>query len=155
MSISVRTRDDLVQAIALSWSRDTSNEPDRWTPDNPALGQCAVTALVVQDYLGGRLLRGLVGDVSHYWNQLPTGEELDLTQQQFQDFGVDSVGPRDREYVLSFTDTQRRYRSLLDLVSRQLGGQAETGVRPSQISSAVKADDRLGDAANARASVIR
>jgi hypothetical protein len=47
-----------------------------------------VTALVVQDFLGGELLEGkvFVGEVQegfHTWNKLPGGVELDLTREQF------------------------------------------------------------------------
>lgn len=120
MNTSHAKREALVRAIASSWSADTSNDPQRWNPDNPALGQCAVTALVVQDYLGGGLLRGMVGDVSHYWNQLPGGGELDLTRQQFVQPSVQGVAQRTRDYVLSNVDTRRRYAALSTLVSRRL-----------------------------------
>ena len=46
-------------------------------------GQCAVTALVVQDHCGGSILSGEVNGIPHYWNRLPTNEELDLTLRQF------------------------------------------------------------------------
>ncbi len=57
--------------------------------DGDPRGQCAVTALVVQDLLGGELLRGEIKDAagvvyeSHYWNQLPGGAEIDLTRGQY------------------------------------------------------------------------
>jgi hypothetical protein len=72
-----------------------------------------VTALVVQDFLGGELLRGLVCGESHYWNRLPDGTELDLTSEQFDTYRLD--GPpevRGRSYALSFSDTNRRYQLL-------------------------------------------
>ena len=43
-----------------------------WSSRWPSKGKCTVTALVVQDYLGGELLRAPVEDVSHYWNRLDT-----------------------------------------------------------------------------------
>lgn len=104
--------------IRLAWSKDTSSDPEGWGPENPAYGQCAVTALVVQDKLGGVLLRAKVGDVSHYWNRTDHGDEIDLTREQFPD-GTE-IGPgaeRSREYVLSFPDTERRYQRLRERVS--------------------------------------
>jgi hypothetical protein len=69
-----------------------------------------VTALIVQDQLGGTLLRARANGESHYWNRLPSGEQLDLTGEQFSEpveFGdISTVG---REYVLSFERTRRRY----------------------------------------------
>jgi hypothetical protein len=112
----------LQTALTKAWSRKTSADPAGWTEDNAALGQCAVTALIVQDYLGGGLRRGEVGSISHYWNILPFGEELDLTKHQFPaDVEIVNVEPRSREYVLSHPDTVRRYRALASAVRASLG----------------------------------
>lgn len=100
----------LAETLERAWLRQTSADPEHWAPDNPAWGQCAVTALVVQDTLGGELLRTTVDDVSHYWNRLPDGSEVDLTRQQFAaDATYGQVVAKDRQYVLSFPDTARRY----------------------------------------------
>ena len=54
-----------------------------WTPANPSRGQCAVTALVVHDLLGGLLLEAEVHHADgspqgfHYWNRL-AGLDVDL-----------------------------------------------------------------------------
>jgi hypothetical protein len=109
----------LVARLAQAWSSDTSSDPKHWSASNPAWGQCAVTALIVQDLLGGQLLRSTVGTISHYWNQLPSGDELDLTRQQFGEHTV--MGPvelRTREYVLSSPETVRRY----DELKRRVAG---------------------------------
>ena len=36
------------RALRASWTRDTSDDPDNWSETNRALGQCAVSALVVR-----------------------------------------------------------------------------------------------------------
>lgn len=87
-----------------------------WPNRNP-LGQCAVTALVIQDALGGKLKRGMVGAVSHYWNELEDGSEIDFTREQFAEFSVSDVAYRTREYVLSYPDTVARYEALRSAVS--------------------------------------
>ena len=48
---------ELETAICASWSRWTSDPVDHavWSAEPPARGQCAVTARVVQDLLGGEL----------------------------------------------------------------------------------------------------
>jgi hypothetical protein len=80
-----------------------------------------VTALVVQDYFGGDLRRGEVGAISHYWNVLPTGEELDLTRKQFgDDAQLTDPEPRTREYLLSNPGTARRYKELARAVRIEL-----------------------------------
>jgi hypothetical protein len=104
----------LARDVESAWAADTSTEPERWSATNPAWGQCAVTALVIQDALGGDLLRARVDGVSHYWNRLPSGEQVDLTRRQFLDGGRLESPPelRTREYVLSFPDTGHRYARL-------------------------------------------
>jgi hypothetical protein len=108
--MKTRDRTKLYQAISGAWSRSTSADPARWTESNPAWGQCAVTALLVQDALGGRLARTMIDGVSHYYNLLPTGEAVDLTRGQFPAGSVATDKTiRDRDYVLSFPETSRRY----------------------------------------------
>jgi hypothetical protein len=118
---------ELQSAIEASWRPETSNQPARWTRDNPALGQCAVTALVVQDFFDGDLLRTVVNGVSHYWNELPSGEEVDLTVHQFDHYVPDGREQRKRDYVLSFPDSLHRYMRLLELVTEYLEGQRGRG----------------------------
>jgi hypothetical protein len=110
LAVSERELDLLEEALKSAWSPETSADPEHWTLDNPARGQCAVTALVVQDEFGGDLIRATVDDVSHYWNRLPDGAEIDLTRRQFREDATYGAGEvRDREYVLSFPDTANRY----------------------------------------------
>jgi len=116
----------VTRALARSWSRDTSAVPDVWSEKTPALGQCAVSALVVQDLFGGELLRCDVGLTSHYWNGLPTGGEVDLTRHQFgSDFHPRSVENRSRDYVLSFPNTRTRYAKLRRRVTAWLSSRNE------------------------------
>jgi hypothetical protein len=113
--------EELEMALRQSWSRDTSSDPEGWSPRNPAWGQCAVTALVVHGYLGGELLRAVLHGKSHYWNRLPSGEIVDLTIEQFgRSLPLDSGEPRTQEYVMSFPATVRRYWLLLDSVQSRL-----------------------------------
>jgi hypothetical protein len=103
----------LRSSLAHAWGRETSAAPHDWTDTNPALGQCAVTALIVHDEFGGELLRAMVGGMSHYWNRLPSGEEVDLTRQQFSSEVVMPAGQvRPREYLLENADTLGRYHRL-------------------------------------------
>jgi 8-oxo-dGTP pyrophosphatase MutT (NUDIX family) len=89
----------LEHAVRAAWCRWTSDPVDQpgWSDANPASGQCASTALVVQDRFGGELLVAEVHEADgsrqglHYWNRLPDGRELDLTREQFRRGEV--VGP--------------------------------------------------------------
>ncbi|GLW27932.1 YunG family protein [Actinoplanes regularis] len=80
----------LESVLRTAWGRDTCDPHDLadWTPENPARGQCGVTALVVQELLGGELVVGehLVDGTrygDHYWNRLPGGRDVDFTFEQF------------------------------------------------------------------------
>src|ERR1022692_1406729 len=55
-----RLLSDIERAVRRSWGADTCPPEDRlrWTPDNPARGQCGVTAMVVNDLMGGELSAG-------------------------------------------------------------------------------------------------
>jgi hypothetical protein len=80
-----------------------------------------VTALVVQDYCGGAIVYGEVNGIPHYWNRLPSNVELDLTLQQFGKSARHSKAqPCGREFILSYPDTDRRYRELQERVSSRL-----------------------------------
>src|SRR6202140_5179705 len=95
------------------WSRETSYDPEKGTPENPTHGQCAITALVIQDLLGGDLLRAKGNGAEHYWNRLPDSRELDLTRDQFGSALTITAPDRvSREYVLSSSNTLRRYEQL-------------------------------------------
>jgi hypothetical protein len=86
------TLTDLESAISVSWSLDTCDPTDipTWTPAEPSQGQCAVTALVVHDLLGGLLLEAEVHHADgshqgfHYWNRF-AGVDVDLTRRQFRE----------------------------------------------------------------------
>jgi hypothetical protein len=85
----VFTLAELEQAIRSSWSVDTSDDPDEWSPENPSRGQCDITSLVVHDLVGGDVLAAgvfLNGErvESHMWNRLSSGVEIDLTRDQFR-----------------------------------------------------------------------
>lgn len=123
--VAQRDIDRVVAACAEAWSRDTTLDADGWSPTNPALGQCAVTSLVIQDLLGGQLLRGALPGGSHYWNLLEDGREVDATRGQFDgDFAPTEVQERAREYVLSFPETMSRYERLRARVAAALGDPA-------------------------------
>lgn len=85
--IDVETLRPILRA---AWGLDTCDPHDErdWHPGNPSRGQCGVTALIIQDLLGGELILGevFVGDAQvgyHYWNRLPDGRDVDLTADQF------------------------------------------------------------------------
>jgi hypothetical protein len=77
------TTQSIEKAIRQAWSRDTCYPlvQNKWSTQRPELGQCAVTALVVQDIFGGDIVYNSKFD--HFWNVLPSGRKVDLTKGQF------------------------------------------------------------------------
>jgi len=112
----------LIRPILLSaWCKDTASPvcQELWSTQNPAWGQCAVTALLLQDIFKGELLRTVVdGFWSHYYNRFPSGQEVDLTRGQFPKGTVVPYGqPIDRHHLLESeraqqAKTKERYESL-------------------------------------------
>lgn len=95
------TIEEIEHILRASWAADTCSPDDLarapWTSENPAWGQCDVTALVVHDILGGDLTLGEVylGDEKqgfHWWNRLANGVEVDLTREQFRDGQIVTEG---------------------------------------------------------------
>jgi hypothetical protein len=54
----------------------------QWTPDNPATGQCDVTALLVHELFGGDLLKTPLPAGDHFYNRI-AGRRYDLIGSQF------------------------------------------------------------------------
>jgi hypothetical protein len=84
------TVEELRTHFLAAWGPDTCypNMREEWNPDNPSRDQCGMTALVVQDILGGDLILAEVHVAGeqighHYWNRLPDGSHVDLTADQF------------------------------------------------------------------------
>jgi len=112
----------LIELLHRCYGADTAC--GEWKPTVPALNQCAVAALVVQDMCGGTILRAPMSDGDgHYYNAI-NGEHVDPTESQLEhidatvDFG--KASPRTRQYILSYPDTMRRYSILLGRLSALL-----------------------------------
>jgi hypothetical protein len=117
--------DALKHALRRSWSLDTCYPADKekWTIDRPAIGQCAVTSLVINDLFGGKIAYNR--QFKHYWNIFENGDMIDLTREQFgtSSFSVDSITTR--EYLLKSeralqANTPRRYALLKERVEKLL-----------------------------------
>jgi len=123
---------ELERAIRASWSLQSCDPVDLpdWCAHNPARGQCASTALVIQDHLGGELLFAEVLHADgarqgvHFWNRLPTGQEVDLTREQFI-YGETIQTPHviERPADTSVGRLATQYRTLSDRVRATLDQQ--------------------------------
>ena len=125
---------DIGRIISTCWNRRTSYDPVGWSNRNRAWGQCAVTALIVQDLFGGVVLRGFVNGIEHYWNRLPNDEEVDLTRKQFANVReVAAIAPASREFILASPSTASRYAELKRRVSMKVSATSNARRRRSAI----------------------
>lgn len=108
-------------ALAASWTARTASPLVAWTPHNPSSGQCAVSALVLQDYCGGKICRCVVAGTPHYFNRIDD-QVVDSTAAQFGAVAIDydTSTVRNRQRILRHADTRRRYELLKGRVERFL-----------------------------------
>lgn len=121
----------LEKALHKSWSKETSYCPAEWNELNPSFGQCAITALIVNDYFGGDIVwsEALLpnGQKIYHFSNMVKGKEVDLTCSQFPEGTIISKGVEKkkdfastREYLLSYEDKKLRYAVLKEKVKKFL-----------------------------------
>lgn len=109
---------EVCEIVSMSFDKDTCypNWVNRWNNNIKCLGQGAVAALVLNDFLGGKIMRCESETGSHYYN-LINGQIVDLTVFQFLQLpDYENGEERTREYLLSNEDTKKRYKLLLERV---------------------------------------
>ena len=109
-------KEQLMNVLLSSWSLASSS---KWTQENPAKGQCGVTALVVNDITGGEIRKTKLPEGWHFYNEVD-GTRYDLTASQFTKPIEYMNIPSNREEA--FTDTnEEQYHSLKQRVLSQIG----------------------------------
>jgi hypothetical protein len=121
----------IIDALQAAWGEDTAYDPNDWNERNRARGQCVVSSLVIQDYLGGELLRYSIDEndlhETHYVNKLDNGVILDTTASQYshpvnmriKPIQLDGFGSI-REKRLADISTRQRYETLKTRVANLL-----------------------------------
>lgn len=109
-------------ALRRAWSLETASQ---WSAENPANGQCNVTAAVIQDLFGGEILRTHMQGIWHYYNQID-GVRADFSDTQFTDPGARFDPPAHYDDIASSkaeamaTIPQREYDALKRALLREL-----------------------------------
>ena len=82
---SIRSPQELYDALRTVWCAETCAPRMRkdWSPENPTLGQCSITAFLVQDIFGGRVYGIPLGDGNYHLYNVAAGRCFDLTSEQF------------------------------------------------------------------------
>jgi hypothetical protein len=104
----------LEQALKKAWGKDTSYCPNE--NGSASRGQCAVSAMIIQDHIGGEICKVKVGSESHYFN-LINKEIFDLTRDQFLmpiDYSSHIYADRNKFHI----ETIQRYNTLKSRVDK-------------------------------------
>lgn len=107
---------ELRKVLEACWDIETAYHEDRrlWNKNNKSVGQCTVTALIVNDFFGGKIIRGYSRKhrLYHYWNEID-GVKIDLTFEQFHNSKPDIVFSdhicKSREELLKIKSVKTRY----------------------------------------------
>jgi hypothetical protein len=74
-------KEKLLKSFSVVWSKESSS---KWSKENPANGQCGVTALVVNELFGGDIFKTPTPDGWHYCNRI-NGKRYEFTESQFSE----------------------------------------------------------------------
>ena len=91
---------DLYDALLKLWCPDTCapRMREKWTSDNPTLGQCSITAFLAQDIFGGEVYGVKRPDGNYHCYNVVGACIFDLTSEQF--------GTEKLDYDCSFIQTR-------------------------------------------------
>lgn len=83
----IKTPIDLYDALSEIWCAYTCapRMQEQWTPENKTLGQCSITAFLVQDIFGGKVYGILRPGGNYHCYNVVDGCCFDLTSEQFED----------------------------------------------------------------------
>ena len=123
-----RTPRDYYDLLKTLWSADTCAPRMRgdWSAENPTHGQCSITAFLMQDIYGGRVL-GVPrrGGTFHCFNDVD-GCVFDLTSEQFgsEALDYDHCPEQRREVHFSKAEKKARYETLKARLTEALEARA-------------------------------
>ena len=121
----IHNLDDLFKILLKCYCKETaypSCQDEYNSYYDPTYGQCAVTAMIVNDIFGGTIHKIKVsGGCTHYFNKI-NDIYIDLTSDQFTLYEMDvKYEPNQkvpREYCGKNEDTAKRYNLLKELMSK-------------------------------------
>ena len=97
-----------------AWTKETAHPSyqDKWISTNPSIGQCLVTALLIQELKGSEIASCKVGKYSHFVNII-NGQIEDYTKEQFKiPVEYKKIALKERKLLLRNNDTLKRYELL-------------------------------------------
>ena len=121
---AVRDQRDLYDLLSAIWSKETCAPRYRaeWSEENKTLGQCSITAFLVQDIFGGEVCGvPLAGGGYHCYNVV-NGVRFDLTSEQFggEALVYDDCHPQSRAEHFADEEKYGRYLLLKERLSESI-----------------------------------
>jgi len=101
---------------------------EKWSEEDPSVGQCTITAVLVQEIFGGRIFAMTLEEGGfHHYNEVD-GRIFDLASEQMQGRTLvyDCAIERSAQELLERPERHQRYLYLKDKLDRELGLTDET-----------------------------
>ena len=115
---------DLYRALSSVWCAETCAPRMRadWSPDNPTLGQCSITAFLAQDIFGGKVYGIPLNDGCFHCYNAVRDCVFDLTSEQFGDCQLNYTNNPEQFRKVHFAkyEKHQRYEMLKKLLTRHL-----------------------------------
>ncbi len=115
---------DYYDLLSEIWSAETCAPRMRgeWTKENLTLGQCSVTAFLMQDIYGGKVYGVPLEDGNYHCFNEAGGCVFDLTSEQFGDRRLDykNCPEQDRKVHFAKEEKRLRYEKLKERLMKRL-----------------------------------
>lgn len=106
---------DYYDLLSEIWQADTCapRMRSRWSPENRTLGQCSITAFLMQDLYGGKVFGVPLGDGGFHCFNAVGGCVFDLTSEQFGSAALDYDGCPEQFREVHFAKAEKKQRYAL------------------------------------------
>lgn len=111
---------DYYDLLSEIWSADTCapRMRDEWSPENKTLGQCSITAFLMQDLFGGKVFGVPLNDGNFHCFNVVGACVFDLTSEQFGNVKLDYSDCPEQSREVHFAKDEKRQR--YELLKEQL-----------------------------------
>ena len=103
---------DYYDLLSDIWCKETCAPRMRkdWTIENRTLGQCSITAFLIQDIYGGKVYGVPLGDGNYHCFNDVNGCVFDLTSEQFGDTRLDYTNCPEQDRAVHFAKAEKKER---------------------------------------------
>jgi len=111
----IHTMGELYAALSDCWCAETCAPRMRpeWKAENKTLGQCSITAFLVQDIFGGKVYGVPLPDGNFHCYNVVEDQIIDLTAEQFGDTELSYEGNPEQLREVHFAKAEKKARYVL------------------------------------------